>query len=562
MNFTYFSKYSLLYVLFCFVTLLLSFQIVQCKSSSLPIKRMILTVFPGSFSNNLVIQNLLDYTISHEEEFEYEYHIISHKIDSEFWEQKIKSEKKEISYKLYTYGDSYSYNENFNSAIEEMNNNPTFGFFGFNKVMTLNIKHFMESDILDQLKQLQNEYNNKYNEDYFHMIATDVPNFIHKIIYIELNIKLSLYIQPKLLLPIYYPNFELNTAYTPFIGTSYNDEMSFFERLKNSFTLTFIQILFKMFQMYQTQIINSYGYDLDNNIYIYDSFHIIQYPLGLCFPISLPSNFALIGSVISQQAQKIDDKNIEAILSKYNKNIYISNDALTKSNLESKDIIDIFNELKKENIGVILSATKDEISEEEKYKLPENVYITQFIEQNNILGDSRINLFVNNGEFNSVQESVYHGKPMVVLGLSLERFSVTALIKKKKLGEVIVSKDLIDKKTIITSLNKVLNNKEYELNALKIGEIMKNMKNPREEFKYWIDFGFKFGYKDLEIPLYHKKYSWIIVNGYDIAAIWVIIFVIILHLIKRIYNCIHDCLCGKCENKHKIKNRGKHFKFD
>ena len=562
MNFIYFSKYSLFYLLFCFVTLSLSFQIVQCKSGSLPIKRMILTVFPGSFSNNLVIQNLLDYTISHEEEFEYEYHIISHKIDLEFWEQKIKSEKKEISYKLYTYGDYYSYNENFNSAIEEMNNNPTFGFFGFNKAMILNIKHFMESDILDQLKQLQNEYNNKYNEDYFHMITTDVPNFIHKIIYIELNIKLSLYIQPKLLLPIYYPNFELNTAYTPFIGTSYNDEMSFFERLKNSFTLTFNHILFKMFQMYQTQIINSYGYDLDNNIYIYDSFHIIQYPLGLCFPISLPSNFALIGSVTSQQAQKIDDKNIEAILSKYNKNIYISNDSLTKSNLELKDIIDIFNELKKENIGVILSARKDEISEEEKHKLPENVYITQFIEQNNILGDSRINLFVNNGEFNLVQESVYHGKPMVVLGLSLERYSVTALIKKKKLGEVIVSKDLIDKKTIITSLNKVLNNKEYELNALKIGEIMKNMKNPREEFKYWIDFGFKFGYKDLEISLYHKKYSWIIVNGYDIAAIWVIIFVIILHLIKRIYNCIHDCLCGKCENKHKIKNRGKHFKFD
>ena len=562
MNFTYFSKYSLLYVLFCFVTLLLSFQIVQCKSSSLPIKRMILTVFPGSFSNNLVIQNLLDYTISHEEEFEYEYHIISHKIDSEFWEQKIKSEKKEISYKLYTYGDSYSYNENFNSAIEEMNNNPTFGFFGFNKAMILNIKHFMESDILDQLKQLQNEYNNKYNEDYFHMIATNVPNFIHKIIYIELNIKLSLYIQPKLLLPIYYQNFELNTAYTPFIGTLYTDEMSFFERLKNSFTLTFIQILFKMFQMYQTQIINSYGYDLDNNIYIYDSFHIIQYPLGLCFPISLPSNFALIGSVISQQAQKINDKNIEEILSKYNKNIYISKDSLTKSNLELKDIIDIFNELKNENIGVILSARKDEISKEEKYKLPENVYITQFIEQNNILGDSRINLFVNNGEYNSVQESVYHGKPMVILGLSLDCFSVTALIKKKKIGEVIVNKDLINKNTIITSLSKVLNNKEYELNALKIGEIMKNMKNPREEFKYWIDFGFKFGYKDLEISLYHKKYSWIIVNGYDIAAIWVIIFVIILHLIKRIYNCIHDCLCGKCENKHKIKNRGKHFKFD
>ena len=24
---------------------------------------------------------------------------------------------------------------------------------------------------------------------------------------------------------------------------------------------------------------------------------------------------------------------------------------------------------------------------------------------------------------------------------------------------------------------------------------MKDLKNPREEFKYWIDYGFKFGYK-------------------------------------------------------------------
>ena len=34
--------------------------------------------------------------------------------------------------KKYIYGDSSSYYETMNSAIEEMNNNPTLGFFGFN----------------------------------------------------------------------------------------------------------------------------------------------------------------------------------------------------------------------------------------------------------------------------------------------------------------------------------------------------------------------------------------------------------------------------------------------
>ena len=556
----HFQKYTSFFIFINFIIFLKnSFQISQ--GVNIPIKRMIITLIPGGHSHNIVVQNLLDYTLLHEDEFKYEYYIISHKTSSEIWEQKIKSNKN-LSYKLFTYGDPFTYDEEMNSAIEEMSNNPTFGFFGFNKAMALNIKHFMESDILNQLKKISNDYKNKFNEDYFHMIATDVPNFIHKLIYSELEIKLSLYIQPALVLPIYYPNFELNSAYTPMIGTIYTDEMTFLERLKNSFVFTFTKILFKSFQMYQTQIINSYGYDLDNNIHIYDSFHIIQYPLGLCFPISLPPNFILIGSVTSQQAQKIKDENIEKILKKYKRNIYISNGTLEKIVLELNDIIDIFKELEKENIGVILSIRKDEITDEEIKSFPENVYITRWLDQNNILGDERINLFVTHGGFNSVQESVYHGKPMVVLGVSLDHFNVATFVKKKKLGEVFQNRDLINKNNIISSIKNVLNSDEYLKNVKKIGDIMKNMKNPREEFKYWIDYGFKYGYQHLEIPSYKYKYSWIIVNGYDIAFIWVIIFMLILFIIKRIYNCIHDCLCGKCENKHKRGKKGNHYKFD
>jgi hypothetical protein len=523
---------------------------------------MIIILIPGGYSHNIVVKNLLDYTISHEVEFKYEYHIISHKIDSDFWEQKLKSENKYNSYKLYIYGDSLTYKETMNSAIEEMNNNPTFGFFGFNKAMILNIKHFMESDIFDKLKQLQTDFRLKYNEDYFHMIATDIPNFINKLIYTELNIKLNLYILPALSFQIFYPNFELNSAYTPMIGTIYTDEMTFFERIKNSFIFTFIKILFKIFQMYQTQIINSYGYDLDNNIHIYNSFHIFQYPLGLSFPLSIPSNFALIGSVTSKPAKKIEDENIEKILNKYKKNIYFSDGTLIKIILEINDIIKIFKYLETENIGVILSIRKNELSDEYIKNFPKNVYVTRWLEQNDILDDKRINLFITHGGFNSVQESVYHGKPMVVLGVSLDHFNVASLVKSKKLGEVFQNKNLINNDNIISAINKVLNSEEYKNNVEKIGKIMRSSKNPREEFKYWIDYGFKFGYTHLEIQTYKYKYSWIIVNGYDIAIIWIIIFIIIIYIIKRIYNCIHDCLCGKCENKHKIKSKINHYKFD
>ena len=363
-----------------------------------------------------------------------------------------------------------------NSGIEDMNNNPTFGFFGFNKAMILNIKHFMESDILNKLKAIQNEHKKLNKENFFHMIATDVPNFIHKLLFTELNIELSIYIQPAFILPIYYPNFELNSAYTPMIGTVFNDEMTLLERIKNSFTFTFNKILFKLFQIYQTQIINSYGYDLDNNIHIYNSFHFIQYPLGLCFPLSLPPNFILLGSITSQSAKKIEDQNIEKILNKYNKNIYMSNGTLQKIIININDLITIFNYLNKEKIGVIISIRESDIEDKYIKIFPENVYVSRWFEQNDILGDKRINLFITHGGFNSVQECVYHGKPMIVLGVSLDHINIATLVKKKGLGEVFQKKDIINKDNIISAIKKILNSKEYENNAKRIGEILRNKK--------------------------------------------------------------------------------------
>ena len=132
MYLSFFNRYSSLFFFINFVLLLNvvanQYDQKEIKNNNLPIKRMIIILIPGGYSHNIVVKNLLDYTISHEVEFKYEYHIISHKIDSDFWEQKLKSENKYNSYKLYIYGDSLTYKETMNSAIEEMNNNPTFGF--------------------------------------------------------------------------------------------------------------------------------------------------------------------------------------------------------------------------------------------------------------------------------------------------------------------------------------------------------------------------------------------------------------------------------------------------
>ena len=79
------------------------------------------------------------------------------------------------------------------------------------------------------------------------------------------------------------------------------------------------------------------------------------------------------------------------------------------------------------------------------------------------------------------------------------------------------------------------------------------MKNPREEFKFWLDFVYEVGYDSLVIKAYLKDYSWLSVNGYDIAFVWIIICVLLMFLIKFLIKKIYRCFCGTCEGKHKKK---------
>ena len=100
MNLSFYNKYTFLfYLIYFFVLINIAYQKDQGKSNNFKIKRIILALFPGISSHNLVLQNLLDYKISNENEFKYEYYIISHKTSSEIRENKIKSDNN--SYKLY-----------------------------------------------------------------------------------------------------------------------------------------------------------------------------------------------------------------------------------------------------------------------------------------------------------------------------------------------------------------------------------------------------------------------------------------------------------------------------
>jgi 2-hydroxyacylsphingosine 1-beta-galactosyltransferase len=219
-------------------------------------------------------------------------------------------------------------------------------------------------------------------------------------------------------------------------------------------------------------------------------------------------------------------------------------------------LIDLLNYLDKEKIGVVLNLREEHMNDAEiKNKLPKNIFVVRWINQNDLLGDKRLNLFITHGGANSVYESVYHGKPMIVLGVGLDHFNTASIVKSYSMGEVFQSLNLITKDNLINAINKIRYNKTYEENTIKQGKVLKAMKNPREEFKFWLDFIFEVGYDSLFIKAYLKNFSWISVNGYDVAFVWIIICIILFYLFKFLVKKIYKCFCGTCEGKHKKKKK-------
>ena len=524
---------------------------ITSKLNCLQIKRILINIFPGGKTHNYVIKNLFDYTLENEDTFKYEYHIIIHEIDIETWKKEI--ELKSNNYFIYNYGNKTIFKELFGKSIEEMNKNPNYGFLNFNKGMKHNIREFIESGIIEKLKQKSNN-----EEDYFNIIGTDVPNYINKLLQSVFKIKLKMYIFPPAIPQIFFSNFELNPSYTPTVGSKFTDNMNFKERIQNYIIQTGTKIMFKIFQIEQSKLVNSYGYNLDSFIHFQDAIHFFQFPLSVVFPMSFPPNFILLNTITSKKAEKIKDESLNDFLNKYNINIYISQGTIMKS-IENKDLLDIFNYYnEKKNIGFILGIREDLLSDKEISKFPKNVKIIRWINQNDLLGDSRIKLFITHGGFNSICESVYHGKPMIVLGVGLDQFNTASFVKKYNMGISFQSRKNINKNNIIESINEILLNDIYLNNTIKHSQFLKKLKNPRSEFKYWLDLVLEFGTEFLIIESYMKKFNWIIINGYDVSLLFIFIFFTLFYLVCKIFKYFYLCFFGTCEKKKKKEK----MKFD
>jgi hypothetical protein len=493
------------------VALLLTCLVLMSSVLSEKVTKNILAfTFPGGKSHTFVFKEVFSYTINklklENPDVEYKFHILSHNFDKPLWT--------DTDFPIYGFGDVNLYQEKFFQALEQARSDPVLGYMNFNNAMIHLYNDFLNDNVLEQLRNIK-----------FDLIIADVINILSVFLRDELNIPLKIYLNPTCILTWQNEVFEFNPAYIPLLGTTFSESMTFSQRFVNQIFLYGTRLSYKIFGFLQNKSFQEKGFDKYYEAFVTDAFYMNQCVNGIHYPAAVPPNMQSIGAILPKPSKPLTDPVLTNFLSKYKRTVYISQGTIVKV-IRIETFKALFETFK--DIGFILAVKKDT-----KIDLPPNVLVQEWIPQNDVLGDERIVGFITHGGLNSLLESLYHGKPMIVMGTNIDQINNAVIVNYRKYGHGITNEKDITLENLIPMLKDLLENKEYTVNCQKAAGFIKH-EDGKEKFYTWITYILEHGYSHLLIPTY-STFNFIQLQNLDVLLIFVTGIYLVYKLFRMLF---------------------------
>jgi len=191
------------------------------------------------------------------------------------------------------------------------------------------------------------------------------------------------------------------------------------------------------------------------------------------------------------------------------------------------------------------------LNNKDNVKLPDNVMISQWLPQNDILAHPNVKLFITHSGSNGQNEAVYHAVPMIGFPLLGDQLYYAKRLDRKGYG---LSMDLHDftADQLLDNMHKILGDNSYKERVAKASEIFRSQfQSPVERATFWIEHVCRFGGDHLrsagnDLPLY----SYLML---DILAFMLIILHILVYLLYRLLKLIVNKCCGRITSNNTSK---------
>uniref|UniRef100_A0A0N5C9D4 UDP-glucuronosyltransferase n=1 Tax=Strongyloides papillosus TaxID=174720 RepID=A0A0N5C9D4_STREA len=186
-------------------------------------------------------------------------------------------------------------------------------------------------------------------------------------------------------------------------------------------------------------------------------------------------------------------KEFNEILNRRNKTILLSFGSVAKSTY-------IDQEMKDEILRTIQSFP--DITFIWKYETPEdghgsgieNLVLSKWVPQNDLLNDERLTLFITHGGMGSTTEAAFSKVPALAIPLFGDQRRNGKLLERLEIGLAIEKEILRDSKKLSKKIFEVLNNKKYKINSIITAEMLQNRPISSEELLLkHVEFACKYG---------------------------------------------------------------------
>lgn len=326
---------------------------------------------------------------------------------------------------------------------------------------------------------------------------------------------------------------------SPFLG--FTDRMTLIERIGNLLVTFFEKMYYDNFYFpKQIDIYNQYFrepkkptlYEIRNNV----SLVLLNshFSLGLPRPY-LPNMIEVGGMHVNRKTNKLPNDILKFIESAKDGVVYFSMGSNLKSKLlpieKRNAILNTFRSLKQK----VLWKWEDK----ELPGKPDNVFISDWFPQDDILAHPNVKIFITHGGLLSTTEAIYHGVPIIGIPMFGDQPLNMARATKAGFGLTVEYKSLTEK-SLKEALTKILNSDKYSRNIKDFSARYRDQPmTPLDTAIYWVEYVIR--HKGAShIKSASQNLSFIQYHNIDALSI---IFGIIFLILYLIYAMIMKCLC-------------------
>jgi len=179
------------------------------------------------------------------------------------------------------------------------------------------------------------------------------------------------------------------------------------------------------------------------------------------------------------------------------------------------------------------------------------VKLMSWIPQNDLLADSRVLIFISHGGFNSIVESAYHAKPMIIFPIWFDQLANAAAAESKGFA---IRMDFSDfsSETLLSNIEKLLHDPTYSRAAQLSSAILRDRPDTAaQRASAMINHVIKYGDRHLRTGAFELSTMQFFM--FDIFAVLLTACVAVLLIVAVTCYCICRACCVRCCTRSKLK---------